>query len=177
MKHVCFFILISCFVAACDKEKQAEENRAEQSPQPAQQQAKGSAADLPKDAKEGAADEASAGPVATGKGYKLSASLSEGFQRGQEARLLLRLDSQGEFHINHEFPFEITPRATEGVAFAAKRFQRTDAEEFGESNAVFRLPFTASAGAKEVRVHVSFAVCTPENCMPDEKVLSVPLPE
>ena len=50
----------------------------------------------------------------------------------------------------------------------------TDAAQFDEKKARFDVPFTAkSAGDHKIMANVKFAVCTDENCVPDERDLAL----
>jgi hypothetical protein len=62
------------------------------------------------------------------------------------------------------------------VMLPKAQLARPDAAEFGDTKAKFDIPFTPkSAGALAVNANVKFAVCTEENCVPDERNLTLAL--
>ncbi len=92
-----------------------------------------------------------------------------------DAALSLRLKAHAPWHINEEYPFNIKVEAPTGVRFAKTTFAKTEAKHRDESELLFALPFQADPGDHKVTLVISFAVCTPENCMPDDRTLSAQL--
>ncbi|MBK8172015.1 MAG: hypothetical protein IPK60_16950 [Sandaracinaceae bacterium] len=78
-----------------------------------------------------------------------------------------------------------TPRgivASRFVSIKPGQFQETILENAFETTirterlARFSVPFTAgTAGSARIEADVDFAVCTPENCMPDRRTVAVTL--
>lgn len=98
------------------------------------------------------------------------------YKAGELGRFVLELSSRGEYHINQDYPIEIALTSVEGTALPKAKLERADAAEFGEKKARFDVPFTAkAAGSVPVHANVKFAVCTPENCVPDERNLTLAL--
>lgn len=98
------------------------------------------------------------------------------YKPGELGRFVLQLQALGIYHVNQEFPIEITLSADADTALPKAKLERADAAEFGEKSARFEVPFTAKvAGDHTVHANVRFAVCTPETCVPDERNLSLAL--
>ena len=120
---------------------------------------------------------AAAGPVVADTGFELRATAAGPYKAGQAGSFGVALTAAGGYHVNEEFPIRVTVRAPEGVTLPKGQLVRADAAEFGAERARFEVPFTpAAAGEKRVEVQVDFAVCTPENCMPDQRTLALALP-
>jgi hypothetical protein len=117
------------------------------------------------------------GAVVMDEAFELRASAGGPYTSGALARFGITLTPRGIYHVNEEFPMTVEITAPAGVAFPKTTLERADAAEFGEQRARFDVPFTPSAaGQHTVQAKVSFAVCTPENCIPDERTLAVVLP-
>jgi hypothetical protein len=98
------------------------------------------------------------------------------YKAGELGRVVLSIEPRGKFHINQEYPVEIAVTATSDMAFPKATLMRPDAAEFGEKKARFEVPFTPkAAGDNKLLANVKFAVCTDENCVPDERNLAVAL--
>jgi hypothetical protein len=110
-------------------------------------------------------------------GFELRASAPSPLQRGQLATLTVGLRATGEYHVNEEFPLSIAVKAPPGLTFPKTDFAKSDTAEFGERQARFEVPFTAAqVGEHRVEIDVDFAVCTPRNCVPDHRTLTIVLP-
>ena len=98
------------------------------------------------------------------------------YKAGELGRVVVHIEPRGEFHINQEYPVEISFSGTPETSFPKATFTKPDAAEFGDKKARFEVPFTAkSAGDHKLSCNVKFAVCTDENCVPDERDLSLAL--
>lgn len=98
------------------------------------------------------------------------------YKAGELGRFVLQIEPRGEFHINLEYPVEIAVTGSTGTTFPKANLQKPDAAEFGDKKARFEVPFTAStSGDHKVNCNVKFAVCTAENCVPDERDLTLAL--
>ncbi len=103
--------------------------------------------------------------------------MSGRYKAGQVGYFGVALTPSGGYHVNEEYPIRVTVRAPEGVTLPKSLLQRADAVEFGATRARFEVPFTpAAAGERNVELQVDFAVCTDENCMPDQRTLALALP-
>ncbi len=118
-----------------------------------------------------------AGPVVDDPSYELRAEATGPFHAGQLGQLAVRLTPKTGWHVNQEYPISVRIHAPSGLAFPKTELARADAAEFGEQMARFDVPFTPSAaGEHHVQCDVSFAVCTEENCVPDDQTLSLVVP-
>ena len=134
---------------------------------------------------EGAAQEApaaepptaEAGPVVNDEAFELRAAATGPYQQGQLGQFAITLTPRGEWHVNEEYPISVELEAPAALGLPRPELERADAAEFGEERARFDVPFTpTAAGEHRVQAKVSFAVCTPENCIPDERTLALVLP-
>lgn len=118
-----------------------------------------------------------AGPVVVDEGFELRASTGGPYRAGELGRFGITLSGRDGWHVNQDFPIRVELTAPSGVSFPKPALERPDAAEFGEERARFDVPFTpGAAGEHRVQAKVSFAVCTEENCVPDERTLAVLLP-
>jgi hypothetical protein len=109
-------------------------------------------------------------------GFTLRLADAGPYKAGELSRVVLHLEPRGAFHINQEYPVEITLSGDADTSFPKTTLAKADAAEFGEKNARFDVPFSAkAAGDHKVLANVKFAVCTAENCVPDERNLSLAL--
>ncbi len=98
------------------------------------------------------------------------------YKAGELGRVVLHLEPRGEYHVNQDYPIEITLSADAETALAKAKLERADAAEFGDKGAKFDLPFTPkAAGERKLDANVKFAVCTESNCVPDERNLTLAL--
>ncbi|NOY90278.1 MAG: hypothetical protein GXP55_03640 [Deltaproteobacteria bacterium] len=113
---------------------------------------------------------------AQGDNFELSVSGQDGYAAGELSSFSISLTPRGEWHVNQEYPLHIVLAAEDGVTLPKTELERGDAAEYGERAVRFDVPFTAaSAGAKRVAAKVFFAVCTDENCMPQERTVALAL--
>jgi hypothetical protein len=96
------------------------------------------------------------------------------YKAGELSRFVVNLEPRGVFHVNQEYPIEISLKSTDETSFPKATLERADAAQFDEKKARFDVPFTAkSAGDHKILANVKFAVCTDENCVPDERDLAL----
>jgi hypothetical protein len=119
----------------------------------------------------GAAD---AGQVAKGNNYVINATSSSCHVGGQ-CTVALRLEAQGSFHVNKEYPYKFMANDTSGVEFLGKdpankkRFTKSagdfalDAgnEKVGTMTVRFK---PSSRGSKNISGLFKFSVCSQQNC-------------
>jgi hypothetical protein len=122
------------------------------------------------------ADDTEAGPVIDEATFELRATAAESYTNGELGQFAISITPKGEFHMNDEFPTTITVRSVDGVTFPKSELEKDDAAQWARESARFDVPFTATAGQHRVVCDVSFAVCTDENCIPEERTLAVLLP-
>jgi hypothetical protein len=109
--------------------------------------------------------------------FELVAAASGPYAAGKLASFAISLTPRGVYHVNQEFPIGISLHPDEGLSLPKSELAKADAATFGEKAARFDVPFTAQkAGEHRVEAKVRFAVCTPENCVPDERTLALSLP-
>ena len=109
--------------------------------------------------------------------FELLASASGPYAAGKLASFALSLTPRGEFHVNQDYPLSISLHGDDALSFPKSELAKADAAKFGEKLARFDVPFTpAKAGDHRVEAKVRFAVCTKENCVPDERTLALMLP-
>jgi hypothetical protein len=107
-------------------------------------------------------------------GFSLRLAEAGPYKAGELGRFVLHLEPHGKFHINQEYPIEIALSSDADTMFPKASLAKKDASEFDEKKASFDVPFTPkAAGDHKLIANVKFAVCTPENCVPDERNLSL----
>jgi hypothetical protein len=107
-------------------------------------------------------------------GFSLKLAEAGPYKAGELSRFVLHLEPRGVFHINQEYPIEISLTGDGETTFPKASLARPDAAEFGDKKARFDVPFTAkAAGDHKLLANVKFAVCTAENCVPDERDLAL----
>ena len=108
--------------------------------------------------------------------FTLSAVAAGPYTANTLGHFVLSLTPKGEYHVNEEYPIAITMSAPPGVTLAKAELAKGDAAEFSAKTARFDVPVTPTqVGEHHVTAKVSFAVCTPENCVPDERTLDLAL--
>jgi hypothetical protein len=106
--------------------------------------------------------------------YSLKLVQAGPYKAGELARFVVNLEPRGVFHVNQEYPIEISLKGDPETSFPKATLARPDAAAFDEKKARFDVPFTAkSAGDHKIMANVKFAVCTDENCVPDERDLAL----
>lgn len=109
--------------------------------------------------------------------FELAARPTGPYAAGKLGSFAISLTPRGKYHVNQDYPVSISLHAEEGLTLPKAELAKGDAATFGEKLARFDVPFTAAkAGAHHVEAKVRFAVCTPENCVPDERMLALNLP-
>lgn len=119
---------------------------------------------------------AAPGPLVEDPTFTLAATAAGPYALNQLGHFAITLTPKGEYHVNEEYPLAITITAPGGVAVAKTELEKSDAAEVTAKTARFDVPITPKqAGEHRVTAKVSFAVCTPENCVPDERTLELAL--
>lgn len=159
------FLVLSLFSSACDRHDPepaaATTTPAENTPAPSAKK-----------------PEAPAGPVVTASEFELRAVAdADGYAAGELAQFSVSVIGRGGWHVNQEFPVSVELEGPSAVQFPKKALEKGDAAEFTEERARFDVPFTAKeAGSHRVEANVRFAICTDENCIPEERKLALELP-
>lgn len=109
-----------------------------------------------------------AGAAFANEGFTISVNGGKG-KANEKVTSVITIKSQGEYHINKEFPHKVTVTAPEGVTVeSAKVKGNVDSD----TQLSFKVVTTSSAaGKKDISASIRFAVCTETTCNPqDEKV-------
>jgi len=107
-------------------------------------------------------------------GFSLRLTEAGPYKAGELSRFVLKLEPRGVFHINQEYPIEISLTGDADTSFPKASLARADAAQFDDKTARFEVPFTPkAAGDRKLMANVKFAVCTEENCVPDERDLAL----
>jgi hypothetical protein len=166
------FAFLGCLLGCGDDAEPANETPAEATATDVE-----GAPDEPGPSDQAPAEAAESGPVVTDAAFELRAATSGEYTAGQLGQFAITLTPLGEWHVNEEYPIAVALTGVDAVSFPKAELEREDAAEFGEQVARFDVPFTpGSAGEHRIEAKVSFAVCTPENCVPDERTLALLLP-
>jgi len=119
---------------------------------------------------------ATLGPMVEDPTFQLSATAAGPYTLNQLGHFAITLTPKGEYHVNEEYPLAISITAPGGVSVPKTELAKSDAATVTAKTARFDVPVTITqAGEHRVTAKVSFAVCTPENCMPDERTLELAL--
>jgi hypothetical protein len=89
---------------------------------------------------------------------------------GTAGRAEVTLEGRNGYHVNAEYPIQLTMQQPAGVELAKATLVREDASTFEEARAVFPVVFTPrAAGRKEFTGELSFSVCNPQNCLMERR--------
>jgi hypothetical protein len=86
---------------------------------------------------------------------------------GTQAVAKVQVVPQPPWHMNLEFPAQLSMETPDGVTLPAAEQGRGDAERYDDDGLVFAVPFTPdSGGAKHFAGQLEFAVCGADACAP-----------
>ncbi|MGB0679525.1 MAG: hypothetical protein ACPGUV_07690 [Polyangiales bacterium] len=144
---------------------------------PETEAAGGKPAAAPKANDRAAADtEENAAPRIKEDSFVLETVTDKGYQQGEEADFRIVLKSVKPWHLNQDFPVAIEFRGPPALTFPKATLAKEDASTFGDSKATFSAAFVAKQpGTHTAKALVSFALCTDDNCVPEERTLAVAL--
>jgi hypothetical protein len=118
---------------------------------------------------------AQTGPRAEDESFVLEARpQADGYAADALGAFAIVIEGQGGWHLNHDFPVSVELTG-DGVQFPKPVLGKEDAAEFVDERARFDVPFTPTAGEREVRATVSFAMCNPTSCVPKTQTLALAL--
>ena len=118
---------------------------------------------------------AASGPRAEDESFVLEARpQADGYAADALGAFAIVIEGQGGWHLNHDFPVSVELTG-DGVQFPKPVLGKEDAAEFVDERARFDVPFTPTAGEREVRATVSFAMCNPTSCVPKTQTLALAL--
>ena len=128
---------------------------------------------------------AGAGQVAKGNNFVVNADVPT-CRANAECKIDLRLEAQGEFHVNKEYPYKFKASDAAGVEFLGKDaggknvFSKA-AGDFvlspsNEKQGTMTLKFKAAhAGSVTIAGQFKLSVCSAANCMLETAQVSVPV--
>lgn len=91
-------------------------------------------------------------------------------------RFAIELEGRGPWKVNQEFPLRIRVTAPQGAGVHPLELAREDASVFTEQAAKFEIPVKPElAGNHHVTCDVSFSMCTPEQCILENRTLALDL--
>src|SRR5207244_2909039 len=121
---------------------------------------------------EGAAGHAAPSAPAEAKRYSLTVEAPKEAKVGKKSQFRIVLKALAGFHINQEFPVEITLAAAH-VKLLKGKLAKADAQRFTQEEAHFDAEFTPeAAGEAEFSAKARFAVCTDKDCFPVRETLT-----
>lgn len=95
---------------------------------------------------------------------------------GKAGAIEIAIEGRGEWHVNQEYPIRIELKAGPGVTLTKKELLKEDAKELNEQRARFVAAVEpVAAGQHEVACDVSFAMCTEENCILENRTVAMQL--
>jgi hypothetical protein len=172
MRIACAWVLSLMFVTSfgCGSSGSNAASGAEPAPAPAAAPEPAKPAEAPKPA-------APPSDKVDDPSFELALVPSPPYTVGKLASFAVSLKPRGVYHINQDYPIDIALTPSDGVTLPKSQFKKADAATFDEKTARFDVPVTPSkAGQQRIEAHVKFAVCTAENCVPDERTLALVLP-
>ena len=114
---------------------------------------------------------------AEGQGFVVEVTPPAEVKVGVEAKAKVVLKPVAPYHVNKEFPTQLTVTPPAGVELAKAKQKPEDAAKFEEEGAVFEVAFTPrEAGDKRFEAAFKFAVCTTETCDPKSEKLAWTVP-
>lgn len=124
---------------------------------------------------EEAGGEGSGGEAGAADGnFAITAAAQGAVAVGTAGRAEVTLEGRNGYHVNQEYPIQLTLRPPAGVEVAKTTLAREDATTFEEARAVFPVAFTPrAAGHHELTGELSFSVCNPQNCLMERRPVTI----
>jgi len=114
--------------------------------------------------------------IETGSFLLALAPAESGYRVGKASDLQIELEGRGKWHVNQEYPIRVDLKGAPGVALKTAELGKDDAKEFSEEKVRFVVAVEPTApGAHDVTCEVSFAMCTEENCILENRTVSTQL--
>jgi hypothetical protein len=108
--------------------------------------------------------------------FELAVTPVGSYAAGKPGSVAITLKPRGVYHVNQDYPMSIALKVPPALTVAKAELQKSEAAEYTEQVARFDVPVTPTqAGTHQLEANVKFAVCTPENCVPDERTLALAL--
>jgi hypothetical protein len=131
------------------------------------------------------ASTAGAGQVAKGNNFVVSATVGA-CAANAECKIDLRLEAQGDFHVNKEYPYKFKATAASGLTFLGK--DPSGAEMFSKAAGDFVLDSgnekvgtmsvrfkSANKGNVSITGTFKLSVCSAQNCQLEQASVTVPV--
>ena len=110
---------------------------------------------------------------AEGQGFVVEVTPPADAKVGVETKAKVVLKPVAPYHVNKDFPTQLTVTPPAGVEVAKAKQKPEDAAKFEEAGAEFEVAFTPrEAGDKRFEAAFKFAVCTTETCDPKSEKLA-----
>ena len=112
-------------------------------------------------------------PAAAGaKKYQIAVDAPKLVKPGARGSFKIVLTPAPGFHVNQEFPVEVSIDAAD-VKLAKQKLQKGDAKVWSEREGRFEVDFQIDeAGERSFTARARFAVCTDKDCWPARETLS-----
>jgi len=108
--------------------------------------------------------------------FLLAATPVGTYASGKLGSVAISLTPRGVYHVNLDYPISVALSGDPALQFPKTQMGKAESAEFSEKVARFDVPVTPQAAGKHaLTAKVKFAVCTPENCVPDERTLALAL--
>ena len=108
--------------------------------------------------------------------FLLAAAPVGTYASGKLGSVAISLTPRGVYHVNQDYPISVALSGDPALQFPKPQMGKAESAEFSEKVARFDVPVTPQAAGKHaLTAKVKFAVCTPENCVPDERTLALAL--
>jgi hypothetical protein len=131
------------------------------------------------------ASSAGAAQVAKGNNFVVNANVAS-CAANAECKVDLRLEAQGDFHVNKEYPYKFKATAVSGVTYLGKDPGGTDLfskaagdfaldtsnEKVGTMTVRFK---SANKGAVSIGGTFKLSVCSAQNCQLEQATVTVPV--
>ena len=119
-----------------------------------------------------ACNNSSAQTAPAAKKYDISVDAPKDVKAGAKGAFKIVLHPAPGFHVNQEFPTEITVDAAD-VKLGKAKLAKADAKVFNEKEARFEVDFqTDKPGERWFTAKARFAICTDKDCWPAKETLT-----
>ncbi len=100
-----------------------------------------------------------AGTAFAGDAYKLTVGKASGAVN-KSIKAEVKVEAQGAYHVNKEFPHKLTLEAPAGVTLEESKLTKDKAAKFTDKELAFDVSLTATkAGKSEIKGTLKFGVC------------------
>jgi len=105
--------------------------------------------------------------------FELHVTVPESVRVGRAASFDVVLTPLGDHHVNRDYPTNVSVSGSRGLSMPKAKLVKKDAEELTEQRVRFVVPFVAeTAGAHDAETRIRFALCSPVDCVPEQRTLS-----